>query len=206
MILCDIGNTSANFLEDKKVVSMKIDEFRNYEPKEKIYFINVNDSLKNKLSNNSNFFDLEPYFDLECDYVGLGIDRIACCYAINDGIIVDAGSAITIDVMYRGVHLGGCIMPGLAFLKKAYESISPRLNLTLNTQISIDTFPQNTIDAISYGTILPVVLTIKNMAQNKKVFFTGGDGGFFIKYFDKAVFDKMAIFRGMKKLIEEKGL
>lgn len=206
MLLCNIGNTNANFFNDGKISSMDIAGFMSYIPKEKVYIINVNESVRNKISSNSNFIDLEPYFELECDYVGLGVDRIANCYAISDGAIVDAGSAITIDIMYQGVHLGGTILPGLSFLQKTYSSISPRLNVGLNTQIELDSFPQNTLNAISYGTVLPIILTIEHMAKGKKVFFTGGDGEFFIKYFDKAIYDRTASFRGMLKIIKEKGL
>ncbi|ASM38251.1 MAG: type III pantothenate kinase [Campylobacter sputorum] len=206
MLLCNVGNTNANFFDDGKISSMDIANFMSYVPKEKVYIINVNESVKDKISSNSNFIDLEPYFELECDYVGLGVDRIANCYAISDGAIVDAGSAITIDIMYQGVHLGGAILPGLSFLQKAYSSISPRLNVGLNTQISLDSFPQNTLNAVSYGTILPIVLIVEYMSKGKKIFFTGGDGEFFIKFFDKAIYDKTASFRGMLKIIKEKGL
>lgn len=206
MLLCNIGNTNANFFNDGKITSMDIDTFKSYIPKEKIYVINVNESLKDKINSNLNFINLEPYFDLEYDYVGLGVDRVANCYAINDGAIVDAGSAITVDIMYQGIHLGGTIFPGLAFLQKAYSMISPRLNVSLNTQILLDSFPQNTVNAVSYGTILPIVLAIKYMSKGKKIFFTGGDGEFFIKFFDKAIYDKTASFRGMLKIIKEKGL
>ncbi|WP_033915567.1 type III pantothenate kinase [Campylobacter sputorum] len=206
MLLCNVGNTNANFFDDGKISSMDIANFMSYVPKEKVYIINVNESVKDKIISNSNFINLEPYFELECDYVGLGVDRIANCYAISDGAIVDAGSAITIDIMYQGVHLGGTILPGLSFLQKAYSSISPRLNVGLNTQIGLDSFPQNTLNAVSYGTILPIVLIVEYMSKGKKVFFTGGDGEFFIKFFDKAIYDKTASFRGMLKIIKEKGL
>ncbi|EFP1036870.1 pantothenate kinase, partial [Campylobacter jejuni] len=40
-------------------------------------------------------------------------------------------------------------------------------------------------------------------AQNKKLYFTGGDGQFLANYFDHAIYDKLLIFRGMKKIIKE---
>lgn len=206
MLLCNVGNTNANFFNDGKINSMDIASFASYTPDQKVYIINVNESMKSKINSNPNFVDLEPYFQLECDYIGLGVDRIANCYAITDGAIVDAGSAITIDIMYQNVHLGGTILPGLSFLQKTYSSISPRLNVGLNTQIELDSFPQNTSNAVSYGTVLPIILTIQHMSKGKKVFFTGGDGEFFIKFFDKAIYDRTASFRGMLKIIKEKGL
>ena len=44
----------------------------------------------------------------ETSYEGLGIDRLACSFQDNC-VIVDAGSAITVDIMEEGIHKGGFI-------------------------------------------------------------------------------------------------
>ncbi|MBE2985121.1 type III pantothenate kinase [Campylobacter sp. RM9344] len=204
MILCDIGNTNATFLKDGKISRMSVDEFRRYEPKERVYFICVNDDLFAKLKSNPNFIDLEPYFEIDTIYQGLGIDRIAGCYGITDGVIVDAGSAITVDIMSNSIHLGGYILPGISSMLKAYEGISPRLKLPINSQIDIDALPQKTVDAVSYGILKPIVILLEKLAGNKKVYFTGGDGEFLSKFFKNAVCDKMLVFRSMQKLINNK--
>ena len=49
MILCDIGNTNASFFDGRRVWNLTIDEFMAYEPTEKIYYINVNDKVEQKL-------------------------------------------------------------------------------------------------------------------------------------------------------------
>ncbi|MBR8462418.1 type III pantothenate kinase [Campylobacter sp. faydin G-24] len=204
MILCNIGNTNATFLDDSKILRMSVEEFKTYEPSEKIYFICVNDSLFNKLNSNKFFINLEPYFEIDTIYQGLGVDRIAGCYGINDGVVVDAGSAITIDIMANGIHLGGYILPGIAGMLKAYENISPRLKLPINSQIDIDALPQKTADAISYGILKPIVTLLTQLAGSKKVYFTGGDGEFLAKFFKNAICDKMLVFRAMQKLIKDK--
>lgn len=206
MILCDIGNTNAAFLQDGKISRMSVREFRGYEPKEKVYFICVNDGLFGKLNANENFVNLEKYFDIDTIYQGLGIDRIAACYGIKDGVVVDAGSAITVDIMANSMHLGGYIMPGISAILAAYESISPRLKVPINSQIDIDALPQKTADAVSYGIFKPVVTLIEKLVGNKNVYFTGGDGEFLSKFFKNAVCDKMLVFRAMQKLIREKGI
>ena len=102
--------------------------------------------------------------------------------AVADGVVVDAGSAITIDIISNSIHLGGFILPGIANYKKIYSHISPRLKSEFNTQVSLDAFPQKTMDALSYGVFKGIYLLIKDAAQNKKLYFTGGDGQFLANY------------------------
>ncbi|EAI4617413.1 type III pantothenate kinase [Campylobacter upsaliensis] len=203
MLLCDIGNSSANFLDDNKYFTLNIEQFLEFKSEQKIYYINVNERLKNYLSTQNHFINLEPYFTFDTIYRGLGVDRIAACYTISDGVVVDAGSAITVDLVSNFIHLGGFILPGIANYKKIYAHISPRLKSEFNTQISFDAFPQKTSDALSYAVFKGIYLLIKDVAKNEKLYFTGGDGQFLANFFDNAIYDKLLIFRGMKKLISE---
>ncbi|EPV1936907.1 type III pantothenate kinase [Campylobacter upsaliensis] len=203
MLLCDIGNSSANFLDDNKYFTLNIEQFLEFKSEQKIYYINVNERLKNYLSIQNHFINLEPYFAFDTIYQGLGVDRIAACYTISDGVVVDAGSAITVDLVSNFIHLGGFILPGIANYKKIYAHISPRLKSEFNTQISFDAFPQKTSDALSYAVFKGIYLLIKDVAKNEKLYFTGGDGQFLANFFDNAIYDKLLIFRGMKKLISE---
>ncbi|MCH5336744.1 MAG: type III pantothenate kinase [Campylobacter sp.] len=203
MLLCDIGNSSASFLDDNKYFSLSLEQFLEFKSEKTIYYINVNQRIKEHLKLQRNFIDLEPYFAFDTIYQGLGIDRIAACYTINDGVIVDAGSAITIDVISNSIHLGGFILPGIANYRKIFSQISPKLKCEFNTQVSLDAFPQKTMDALSYGVFKGIYLLIKDTVQNKKLYFTGGDGKFLANFFDYAIYDKLLIFRGMKKVIEQ---
>lgn len=203
MVLCDIGNSDVKFLQDNKFSSLSFEEFAAFQSEERVFYISVNHSLKKLVSNKSNFIDIEPYFKFDTIYQGLGVDRIAACYTIADGVVVDAGSAITVDIMSSSMHLGGFILPGIASFRKAYAEISPILKCELNTQIYLDTLPQRTIDAVSYGTFKSIYLLIKDAAYNKNLYFTGGDGRFLERFFDRAIFDKLLVFRGMQKIIEQ---
>ena len=204
MTLCDVGNTNASFFENGKITKIKLENFKDFKSDEKIYFISVNDEITGKLQNLPKFVNLEPYFELDTIYEGLGIDRIASCYAIKNGLIIDAGSAITIDVMMNSMHLGGAIIPGISHVLKACEAISPRLKISLNSQVSLDALPQKTADAVSYGVIKPILLLIESMANGSKIYFTGGDGEFLSRFFADSIYDRMLVFRGMQKLIEQK--
>lgn len=203
MVLCDIGNSDVKFLQDNKFSSLSFEEFAAFQSEERVFYISVNHSLKKLVLSKSNFIDIEPYFKFDTIYQGLGVDRIAACYTIADGVVVDAGSAITVDIMSSSMHLGGFILPGIASFRKAYAEISPILKCELNTQIYLDTLPQRTIDAVSYGTFKSIYLLIKDAAYNKNLYFTGGDGRFLERFFDRAIFDKLLVFRGMQKVIEQ---
>lgn len=203
MILCDIGNSDAKILQDTEFTSLNFEKLALFESTEKVFYINVNENAKEIIAQKSNFINLEPYFKFDTIYQGLGIDRIAACYTVEDGVVVDAGSAITIDVISHSMHLGGFILPGIAHYRKAFAEISPRLKCELNTQLSLDAFPQRTVDALSYGVFKSIFLLIQDAALNKKLYFTGGDGQFLANFFEKAIYDKLLVFRGMKKVLEE---
>ncbi|MDR3346906.1 MAG: type III pantothenate kinase [Campylobacteraceae bacterium] len=201
MILCDVGNTNAHLLIDGRLYIKTIDEFMEFSLSEKVYYICVNDALKSFLSEKSNFFDLEPHVRFATKYKGMGIDRICACRAVYDGVVVDAGSAITVDVMEKGSHLGGFILPGIKAYENAYALISPRLRKEIDADISLGTLPTNTQEAISYAVVNSVVLSIKNAAVGKKIYFTGGDGEWLAKFFDNKIYDKMLVFKGLEDTI-----
>jgi len=206
LILCDIGNYRVDFFHDGKVWSMSHGEFSNYKPKEKIYYISVNQNISNRLKSLPNFVDIESYFELDTIYQGIGVDRVAACMAISDGMIVDAGSAITVDIMSNNLHLGGFILPGLVSYKKCYAQISEKLDVQLKPNVDLDALPQKTQDAVSYGILKPILMILKESCKDKKIYFTGGDGKFFSKYFENSIYDKTLIFRGMKRALKEKNL
>jgi len=202
MLLCDIGNTNIHFYKEgmswaKPANAKNIDSIE-----EDFYYICVNEKLKHRVENLKNSIDLEPFFELDTIYEGLGVDRIAACSAVKNGIVVDAGSAITVDIMANGIHLGGYIMPGLLSLQESFKNISPKLDVRINPNVSFDMIPQNTQEAISYGVVRPIVMMLSTTKKDKKIYFTGGDGKFFAKFFRDSIYDNTLVFRGMLKAIE----
>lgn len=202
MILCDIGNTNVHLYEDGRIRTISFEEFKLYRPDETVYYINVNKNVKV----NASFVNLAKIIKFKTTYTGFGVDRAFACYAIETGVVVDSGSATTIDVMNSGVHLGGVILPGLEAYLKCYEQISPALKCILNTQISLDTLPQRTSDAISYGIVKSTVDIISSLSEGRNIYFTGGNGAFFSKYFDGSFYNKNLVLDGMKKLLTEENL
>lgn len=203
MILCDIGNTYFHFYDRRTVWKVLPSKISKKFLDSQIYYISVcrkNEELL--LSLDPSARNIEKFIQIDTLYTNMGVDRRAACLSLSDGVIVDAGSAITIDVMQEGMHLGGCILPGLFSYLKSFEAISPVLGQKFNFSINLRDLPQNTQDAVSFGVFKGLKTLIDSMAKNKKIFFTGGDGKFLSKFFDNSIYDEMLIFRGMERALD----
>lgn len=202
MILCDIGNTTFNFLIDGKYRKVFLDEEL---PKLKgdIYFISVNKSGTKKLKElYPKARNLKSMIDFKTKYVGMGIDRQVVCFDEKDCVVVDAGSAITVDIMKNGKHKGGFILPGFRAFSKTYPKISKKLKFDFEKNINLDKIPLQTKDAITYAMMKSIILPIKEVSKNGKIIFTGGDGKLFSKYFENSIYKKDLIFDKMKRIID----
>ncbi len=203
MILCDIGNSFYHFYQDGKLWKQSVKTTPILNEDEEIFTVSVNEEAFFRLAKKYSVTDLSNALCLDSDYQGLGADRAFACFAANDGVVVDAGSAITIDVMQGGFHLGGFILPGISTIVESYAKISSRLDVGFNMGVDLGKLPQNTKDAISYGALISIVGAIKEASKNKFIYFTGGDGKFLSRFFeDRSAVDDTLIFKGMLKLIE----
>jgi type III pantothenate kinase len=208
MILCDIGNTTFHF--KTKIKDFKIDVKDSimsfFSKDKKIYFISVNQKATKKLLKYyPKAINLEKHIKINSSYIGIGIDRKIVSSYIQNGIIIDAGSAVTVDIIKKGIHLGGFILPGIRAYSKIYPIISKKLSFQFSNNINLDKIPLNTNDAINYAILMAIILPIQNI--NKKyglpLYFTGGDGKILSKYFKKKKYKKNLIFKSMKKNIKE---
>lgn len=201
MILCDIGNTFFHFFYKGRVWKEEPNSLSRKNEDYCIYYISVNARNERKLlESHSNCQNIADLITLDTIYKGLGIDRKAACFGIDNGIIIDAGSAITIDIIQERVHLGGYIMPGIESYKKMFSNIDV-LNVELNMGVSLDSIPQNTRDAVSYGCLKSIVLSIDSVAKDNFIYFTGGDGKFLSRFFPNSLFDNTLVFKGMQKAL-----
>ena len=198
MLLCDIGNTSYHFCKDGNDYKQDVIEFNPENITEKVYFISVNQSIKEKLSGLSNWIDLERFIDKKHYYETMGIDRIVACETLDNAIIVDAGSAVTIDIVKNSCFEGGFIYPGIRAMQQCYENISPALAYSFNFDLSLDIMPKNSKDAISYGYLKTLYREV--ISHKLPIILTGGDALAFAKIFKNAKIDKSVIFKGMKRL------
>jgi type III pantothenate kinase len=203
MILCDIGNTSYHFYDDERGADYKEDA-ATFDPasvKVPVFFINVNADVQARLTPLGNWTDLRPFVAWEKYYDTMGIDRVMACEAVRDGVVVDAGSAITVDVVRQGGFEGGFIYPGVAALHETYRRISPRLAYSFNFDMQLDKMPKNTPDAITYGAFGLLAKEIRSYGL--PVYLTGGDASALIPFFAQAALEPLLLFSGMKKIIQK---
>ncbi len=201
MLLCDIGNTSYHFYDGSIEYKKNVEDFKPQTITQKIYYISVNSSVNRKLSSLKNWIDLGLYLDRSAYYETMGIDRVVACEVVNNGVIVDAGSAITVDVMRDGVFEGGFIYPGVNAMQKTYKTISPALDYEFNFSLDTKTLAKNSQDAISYGFLK--LLYSEVLSHNLPIILTGGDGDKLQTLFDSATLNPHLLFHAMQKIIEK---
>ncbi|WP_104761523.1 type III pantothenate kinase [Helicobacter cetorum] len=207
MMLCDIGNTYVHFAQGYHLFSSSKENLKHLKLQDEIFYISVNaEGEKALLKTYPKAKNLAQYFSLETDYIGLGIDRQMACLAVSNGVVVDAGSAITIDVMQNNKHLGGCILPGLAQYIHAYKASASVLEQPFKALATLETLPNNTKDAVSYGIISSVVACIQNLAQNQKIYLCGGDAKFLSAFLPHSICNERLVFDGMEIALNKIGL
>lgn len=119
----------------------------------------------------------------------LGVDRFVACHgawiSVHQAVIVvDAGTAVTVDLMdSSGVFQGGVIMPGLAILETGLNAHAPALP-KVPRELSSTYPPKSTIDALKAGLLESWVAGITHhvrqlhaFAPDAVVMVTGSDAG-----------------------------
>ena len=118
------------------------------------------------------------------DYQQLGVDRwlavIAAYKKIDSSLIViDAGSAVTIDIVDAdSAHQGGYIVPGLRLMHQALWQGTEHIKVEAKSVANITTPGRSTDDAVDKGCLLLLVSTIESLVNQYgcKLVITGGDG------------------------------
>jgi type III pantothenate kinase len=198
LVLVDIGNTHFHIWENGKIYDLN--EIKRLNGK--IFYISVNEKKEKEfLKLNSEAVNLKNLVDFETDYQNLGIDRIMACKSVKTGTVIDAGSAITVDFMKENKHLGGIIFPGIFAYKKAFATISDKLNKNLKKPKN---FPNSTEEALWAGSIGSIICMVEKF-NIKPIFLTGGDGEY-LNHFIDGIYVKDLVFKGMIEVLKEKGI
>lgn len=131
----------------------------------------------------------------------LGKDRIAAIVGANylypqrNILVIDAGSAITFDIINEnGQFLGGNISPGLKMRFRALHEFTQRLPL-LEADKTVPLLGKETREAIIAGVQNSVwfetdayIAEFKSIYQNLTVLVTGGDANFFDNKLKNSIF------------------
>jgi type III pantothenate kinase len=205
ILLADIGNSYFHIYNGLTVEHLNYDDAIQKYKDTPLKYISVNQKIEAKIGHIKIWENLSSSMVIEGQYDTMGVDRKALCLSHSEGVFIDAGSAITVDVVAKGKYVGGFILPGLKAYINSYKAISPILDVALNRELSLDSLPGTTKDGISYGIIASIKALIDKHSDGKKLYFTGGDGEFLSSFFEDAMYDEMLVFNGMQQAIINKG-
>ena len=144
----------------------------------------------------------------------LGADRLAAAvgaqamYPDCDIMIVDFGTAITIDFVEGGAFKGGNISPGVTTRFRALADYTARLPRCYATEEILD-YGRTTREAIEQGVMQGVEHEITGymevfMQKNgeKCTIFTGGDAKYFVKRIKNTIFaDCEPVIFGLNRIL-----
>ena len=146
----------------------------------------------------------------------LGSDRIAAAVGAwnerpcNNILVIDAGSAITIDFVTRqGIYKGGNIAPGIKMRLKALHEFTGRLPL-IEKEGDTPAFGYDTETAIRSGVISGICHEIDGYINEFKekygdvlVFLTGGDEKTLKNRIKNRIFaDKYLVAKGLNRILQ----
>ena len=145
----------------------------------------------------------------------LGVDRLAAAVAAvevmgcRDCLVVDFGTAITIDLVEDGIYRGGNISPGVRTRFRALHDYTGRLPECVPTDEKLE-YGSTTRQAIEQGVMQGITYEIEGyishfLAQNVKIslIFTGGDAKYFVKRIKNAIFANCElVICGLNRILE----
>jgi type III pantothenate kinase len=205
-LLADIGNTHFHIYNGKMVEHLSYDAAIIKYKHKTLCYISVKHQLLKEIEEMKNWKNISSLIHIEGDYDTMGVDRRALCLSHKNAVFVDAGSAITVDVVDNGIYRGGYIFPGLKAMLKTYKEISSVLDISLDTEITLEQLPFTTKEQISYGIIASIKALIDKHSKGQNLYFTGGDGKFLSTFFNNAIYDETLVFQGMMKTIKDNEL
>jgi len=196
-LLADIGNTHFHIYDGQQVVHLSYHDAINTYRNNPLQYISVNKHIEKQIGCIKGWENVSSQMVLPNAYETMGVDRKALCLSHDNGVFVDAGSAITVDVMERGVYKGGYIFPGIKAMLQSYASISDVLDVSLDASVDLTRLPLTTKEQISYGIIASIKTLIEKHQKKKPLYITGGDGRLLAGFFSDAIYDEALVFKGM---------
>lgn len=142
----------------------------------------------------------------------LGVDRwlailAAHAKASSAYVIVDCGSAITVDlVTSQGEHLGGYIAPGLRLMREALTINTSAIKLAQIGYPENDFPGRNTVLAIKSAELIMIAGLVdhaKSVLRNyetsaSRVLVTGGDGEWLVATLKDGVYEEDLVLDGLR--------
>jgi type III pantothenate kinase len=145
----------------------------------------------------------------------LGADRLAAAVGAHalhpdkELMIVDFGTAITIDFVLDGAFKGGNISPGMTTRFRALSDYTAKLPLCSASDDVLD-YGRTTVEAIEQGVMQGITHEIEGYIEafskkkgEKCIIFTGGDAKYFVKRIKNTIFaDCEPVFYGLSRILD----
>lgn len=137
----------------------------------------------------------------------MGIDRWLAMLAGHDDcsagfIVVDAGTAFTIDVVKAGVHQGGYILPGVNMAQQALYGNTDKVKPYREEQAeNLDgKLGKNTVQCVEFGILNQLLAIVRQVQQDfpqLPILLTGGDAALFAPHLKQVVVNADMVFKGL---------
>jgi len=131
------------------------------------------------------------------DATRLGIDRwlgVLGAWALGEGpaLVVDAGTAITVDVLTeQGTHAGGYILPGLVMQQNALAADTARVRFP-QADWQGQSLGTNTAAAVGHGSVRAICALVRELAcefglnRAGHIYLTGGNARDLVPFLPQA--------------------
>lgn len=232
-LLIDVGNTNAKYClaEGDAFIELNFEQAENILTEvESVAIAAVSENIQvTTLLNKADEQGLtvvhaevsERSFGIECGYPkfkNLGIDRWLAVlaaeqsYPDEDLIIVDAGTAMTVDFLTSDKkHLGGWIIPGLDLMKSSIIEKAPKV--FGEQKVREEQFGTDTPSAVFNGCLFTCIGSIQlaasflteQTARPVKVLLTGGNSSLLSKSLKQQFYvDQFLVFKGLNRFLTGK--
>ncbi len=223
MLELDIGNTRVKFRHTNEPTNISvIDDPTALPDSERVRFGSVRSEVRTRellapfLASGTECFRavVASVPALQCGYEQperLGVDRwlaaLGACEISSEAIVVDAGTALTVDYIAEGMFHGGVIAQGVGLSVANLLAGTDRVGA-----VSFDSLPKiptNTASAVGLGAVAQAAGLIKWLQQrwapNAPLILTGGDGLILAPYLgDRVQYHEGLVLNGLKYVkIEE---
>jgi len=145
----------------------------------------------------------------------LGVDRwLSLLGAVSNDeayLVIDAGSALTIDLVSQFEHLGGFITPGLSMMQDSLNLKTQMVVPPVSEQFASDYLGQDTASGINGGTLYMMAAYINSITSEMTAHLSTklhciGTGGDFVTIQPllnhEYLYQEDLVFQGMKKMLE----
>lgn len=140
----------------------------------------------------------------------LGIDRwlgVLAARSIGNGsaLIVDAGTAITLDVLSEnGMHAGGYILPGLEMQQNALAAQTARVRFP-QAQWDSEALGRSTASAVGHGSVRAICALVREMSReigSGHIYLTGGNARDLAPFLPEAQLNDDLLLAGMRAYVD----